>query len=392
MNKQYDVCIIGAGAAGLFCAFNAAKAGKSVVVLEHTNTIGKKILISGGGRCNFTNLNVTPEKYVSSNPHFHKSALARYTSNDFIGLVRKYNIHYHEKTLGQLFCDGSSKQIVSMLIDECKHFNVEILLSTKVVSISKSDSFIITTESLEISANAVVVACGGVSIPKMGATDFGLRIAKQFGLSIVTPYPALVPLLFSHEDKPWTELAGVSTEAIVSMDNVSFRENILFTHRGLSGPAILQISTYSKGTRDFTIDLAPDDRIESYLENRELRELSLSNALNRILPQRLSRKVCDILSLNKPVKQITSKERRLINDLLKNWQILPEGTEGFAKAEVMGGGVNTNDLSSKTMEAKNVSGLYFIGEVVDVTGWLGGYNFQWAWSSAFAASQAIAVA
>lgn len=386
MIENYDVCIIGGGAAGLFCGFNTASTGKSVLILEHSEKIGKKILISGGGRCNFTNLVIKPERYISKNPHFHKSAFARYGSEDFIELIKKHKIAYHEKTLGQLFCDKSAREIVTMLLDECKQQNVEIRVGITVRSIRKSDLFIIETDGSVIHARNVVIACGGTAIPLMGATDFGLRIARQFGLSIETPYPALVPLLFSQSDKHWTELAGVSLHTSVSMEDISFQENILFTHKGLSGPAILQISSYCKGKKPFFINLLSESGIDDIFNNQTIRDQLFSTVLTTIFPQRFAKKFCEYYNINKPLKQFSLKEKESVKKILTDWEITPNGTEGYAKAEVMAGGVSTDELSSKTMESKRVPGLYFIGEVVDVTGWLGGYNFQWAWSSAYAAA------
>lgn len=390
MQSIIDVCIIGGGAAGLFCAFNTAKEGATVIIVEHEENVGKKIRISGGGRCNFTNETVRPENYISENPHFHKSALARYSSNDFISLVKKHHIPFHEKTLGQLFCDRSSKDIITMLLKECAESGVEIRTGITVSSIEKSETFLIRTETGDIICKEVVIACGGTAIPAMGATDFGLRIARQFGLEIIPPYPALVPLVWLHEDAHWSELAGLSIFAETSTTNVHFRENILFTHKGLSGPAILQISSYCQGKKPFTMNLCPTISLHELLQNPHYRDQSLATVLSHVLPQRFAKVFCTYHQLHKPLKQFTKSEMEKIIPYLTEWEIIPGGTEGFAKAEVMGGGVSTEELSSKTMESKKVPGLYFIGEVVDVTGWLGGYNFQWAWSSAYAASLALA--
>ncbi len=391
MILSYDVCIIGGGAAGLFCAFNAAQYGKSVIVLERADKVGKKILISGGGRCNFTNLDIKPERFISQNPHFHKSALARYGSEDFIDLIKKHRIAYHEKTLGQLFCDNSSREIVKLLLDECEEYNVDIKTRVNITSIQKTDKFVIETEEMCIHSSALVIACGGTAIPAMGASDFGLRIAKQFGLRIETCYPALVPLLFDAENKHWTELAGLSTEVVVSMDKIQFRENILFTHKGLSGPAILQISSYCKGKLPININFVPDHNINDLLNNTTIRDQFFTTAISTNIPQRLAKKIGEYYDLQKPIKQFSVNEKKLAVQVLENWEIVPSGTEGYAKAEVMAGGVSTDELSSKSMESKKVAGLYFIGEVVDVTGWLGGYNFQWAWSSAYAAAQNLCI-
>ncbi len=389
MDKSYDVCIIGGGAAGLFCAFNTAKRGASVVVLEHGESVGKKIRISGGGRCNFTNESVRPENYISENPHFHKSAIARYSSNDFISLVKKHHIPFHEKTLGQLFCDRSSKDIIAMLLKECADSGVEIRTGVIISSIEKDDIFFTQTVSGDIMSKKVVIACGGTAIPAMGATDFGLRIARQFGLKIINPYPALVPLLWDHNDKHWADLAGLSVYVETSTETAHFKENLLFTHKGLSGPAILQISSYCQGKNPFTTNLFPTMSLHELLQNPQYRDQSLATVLSHVLPQRLAKFICSYHQLHKSLKQYTKSEMDKIIPYLTEWEIMPGGTEGFAKAEVMGGGVSTDELSSKTMESKKIKGLYFIGEVVDVTGWLGGYNFQWAWSSAYAASDAL---
>jgi len=389
MQSIFDVCIIGGGAAGLFCAFHTAQKGASVLVIEHTESVGKKIRISGGGRCNFTNETVRPENYISENPHFHKSALARYSSNDFIALVKKHHIPFHEKTLGQLFCDRSSKDIISMLLKECSESGVEIKTGITVSSVEKNETFIIRTHTGDINAKEIVIACGGTAIPAMGATDFGLRIGRQFGLKIVPPYPALVPLVWSQQDTHWSELAGLSVFAETSISKVHFKENILFTHKGLSGPAILQISSYWHGKNSFTLNLCPTVSLHEILRNQRHRDQLLANVLSQIIPQRLAKVFCEYHNFHQPLKQYTKSEIDKIIDNLTTWEIIPKGTEGFAKAEVMGGGIATEELSSKSMESKKVRGLYFIGEVVDVTGWLGGYNFQWAWSSAYAASDAL---
>jgi predicted Rossmann fold flavoprotein len=389
MEQSVDVCIIGGGAAGLFCAFHAARKGLSVIVLEHTDSVGKKIRISGGGRCNFTNYTVKPEHYISENPHFHKSALARYTSHDFISLVQSHHIPYHEKTLGQLFCDNSSKDIIAMLLHECSAVGVEIQTGVSISSIEKNEYFHIHTHTRDVISRTVVIACGGTAIPAMGASDFGLRIARQFELKIIAPYPALVPLLWRSEDKHWSELAGLSVYVETSASSAHFKENMLFTHKGLSGPAILQISSYCKGKHPFFVNLSPNHDLAESLFNPQHRDQSLSTVLSFILPQRLAKNICALNNYQKPLKQYSKNEIEHIISQLMHWEITPNGTEGFAKAEVMGGGVSTDELSSKTMESKKVKGLYFIGEVVDVTGWLGGYNFQWAWSSAYAASEAL---
>jgi predicted Rossmann fold flavoprotein len=372
---EFDVIVLGAGAAGLLCAATAAKRGRKVALLEHTDALGKKILISGGGRCNFTHLYSTPANFLSSNPHFAKSALARYTPQDFLNLVRRYRIPFHEKTPGQLFCDNSAKEIVSMLQSECREGNVSVHLNAGIVSIRRASTFCIETGIGTFKSPVVVVATGGLSIPKLGASGFGYDIARQFGLRIVPPRPALVPLVFSSADRAaWSDLAGVAASAKVSFRSHSFLDRILFTHRGLSGPAILQISSYWDGSHAIRLDLLPDAPLQP--EGNK----SLKTTLSTRLPKRLAERWLDLYSGPQTFAAVT--------DRLRAWDVIPGGTEGFAKAEVTAGGVHTDDLSSKSMEARSVTGLFFIGEVVDVTGHLGGHNFQWAWSSAVAAGQA----
>jgi predicted Rossmann fold flavoprotein len=367
---QYDVIVIGAGAAGLMCAAEASKRGRRVAVLEHNSEVGRKILISGGGRCNFTNLNVTPDNFICSNPHFHKSALARYTPADFLKVVERYRISYHHKTLGQLFCDGSAREIVRMLLDECS--KAEIVTGVRVSEVRSATSFVVETSRGAYEATALVVACGGLSIPKIGASSLGYDIARQFDVKLAPVRPALVPLTWDPTDAAiWSDLAGVAAEAIASVNGQSFREKLLFTHRGLSGPAILQISSYWQPGQPLHLNLLPDIPVEAILEARGNR--SLKNALADFLPKRLAERWLDLHSLED----------------LHRWRCTPGGTEGYAKAEVTAGGVHPDELSSKTMEARKVSGLFFIGEVVDVTGHLGGYNFQWAWSSGWAAGQVV---
>lgn len=390
MSKYYSVIVIGAGAAGLMCAIEAGKRGRKVLVIEHAEKVGKKILISGGGRCNFTNLFAKPENFISNNPHFCKSALARYTPQDFISLVEKHKIKFHEKKLGQLFCDGSAKEIINMLLKECKDTGVEIITSCKVLSISKNERFTIKTNLGEFTADSLVIASGGISVPKMGATDFGYKIAKQFGLTLTEIKPGLVPLTWSKKDlKLFGELSGVSIDSVVSYGKITFRENILFTHKGLSGPAILQISSYWKNGEPITINLLPEINIADELKANSSSRMKLDNFLSLHLPKRFAEKWCEIYFSSKPLNQLNDNERNLISEKLHNWYIMPFGTEGFEKAEVTCGGIDTNDLSSKTMECKNVKRLYFIGEAVDVTGLLGGYNFQWAWASGFAAGEYV---
>jgi predicted Rossmann fold flavoprotein len=387
--NNFRIIIIGAGAAGLFCAIQAGKRGKQVLVIEHSEKAGKKILISGGGRCNFTNSYSSPDNFISDNPHFAKSALARYTPQNFISLVEKHGIKYHEKKLGQLFCDGSSKQIVDMLLNECKDAGVEIIYNCKVVNVSKSDSFKLVTNQGELECDSLIIASGGISIPKMGATDFGYTIAKKFGLRLTEIKPGLVPLtLHKRELDVFGSLSGVSFDAEVSCNGTRFNENVLFTHRGLSGPAILQISSYWDGGDEIIIDILPcTDIIKEIEKNKSNKQLN--KFLSLYLPQRFIDKWCEMYFPSRPINRLSPKEIAALSEKLHNWKIIPSGTEGFAKAEVTKGGIDTDELSSKTMESKKVKGLYFIGEVVDVTGWLGGYNFQWAWASGFAAGNYI---
>lgn len=386
-----DVIVIGAGAAGLFCALTAGQRGRSVLVLEHAEKVGKKILISGGGRCNFTNLHTAPENFISRNPNFHKSALARYTPGDFIELVRKHRIAYHEKKLGQLFCDESSQQIVAMLMDECSRARVETRVNCRVDSVDKTgDSFVVKTNQGRFESEALIVATGGLSIPKMGATDFGHRLARRFGLKVTQTKPALVPLTLAEKDRQvFTPLSGISVDAMVKSGNQSFRENILLTHQGLSGPAILQISSYWNSGGEIEIDLLPDGDADILLSAECDSQKELKTLLAQFWPQRFAQAWAAINGDSKPMRQYSNKELRAIAERIHRWRITPDGTEGYRKAEVTGGGVDTDELSSKTMEARQVAGLFFIGEVVDVTGHLGGFNFQWAWASGFAAGQSV---
>jgi predicted Rossmann fold flavoprotein len=386
MKAQLDVIVLGAGAAGLMCAIEAGKRGRRVAVLERAERIGKKILISGGGRCNFTNLHCRPENFISANPHFAKSALARYTPADFIALVEKHGIPYHEKTLGQLFCDGSAQQIVTMLETECRAAGVRIQTNVNVEQVSREDGFLVRGGEDEFHGESLVVATGGLSIPKMGATGFGYDLARQFGLKIVEPRPALVPFTLKKDDAAhFCDLAGVSAEVVASFGGQQFREKMLITHRGLSGPAILQISSYWKPSQSITLDLAPELELTAALRDpKAKRDLpSAKAAFRSALPNRFADRWLDV---NPPQgwshHALDELERRV-----HNWQIIPEGTEGYAKAEVTAGGLDTNELSARTMESRKVPGLYFIGEVVDVTGHLGGFNFQWAWASGFSAGQ-----
>ena len=383
-----DVVIIGAGPAGLMCAIEAGKRGRSVLVLEHMNKIGNKIRVSGGGRCNFTNINLRPDHYLSANPHFCKSALARFTPGDFIGMIEKHGIAYHEKEEGQLFCRGTSGDIIRMLSQECLSSGVQTLLNCSVAGITKSDLFHISTNSCRIEASSLVIATGGLSYPDLGATDMGFRIAKQFGLKVTKMKPALVPLVFGQSDlKKFAELSGVSFDAEVTCGRRQFTGKILFTHRGLSGPAILQASSYWDAGNEVAIDLMPG--VDSYgllISNRQSR-IELANLLSQYLPRKFSHRWCELQAPSQPLCRYTEKQLRDISYQIHHWTIRPAGTEGYKRAEITAGGIDTDELSSKTMEAKKVPGLFFAGEVVDVAGQLGGYNLQWAWSSGFVAGQ-----
>ena len=372
------------------CAIEAGKRGRSVLVLDHAARLGRKITISGGGRCNFTNLHAGPENYLSSNPGFCKSALARYSPGDFLALIEKHRVPFHEKKLGQQFCNDSSDRIVAMLLDECREARVELRTDCRVISVEKNDGYRIATSQGGFSCDALVVATGGLSFPKLGATDFGHRIAKQFGLALTEIRPALVPLTFSSEDlQRYGPLSGVSIPAAVRHRKREFRENILFTHRGLSGPAILQISSYWSDGEPLEIDLLPDLDAAEWLLEHQAEPVDFEGLLSRHLPRRFAGVWCKINTPDKAVNRCKSQELRDIGKMLNHWTLRMNGTEGYAKAEVTLGGVDTRGLSSKTMEARNVPGLYFIGEVVDVTGWLGGFNFQWAWASGHAAGQFV---
>jgi predicted Rossmann fold flavoprotein len=385
-----DVIVIGGGAAGLMCAIEAGKRGRKVVVLEHAERLGKKILISGGGRCNFTNANAGSENYLSRQPHFCKSALARCTPADFLALVEKHRIAWHEKKLGQLFCDFSSKQIVEMLQRECDAAEVQIRLNCRVENVRKNACFELETNQGKFECDSLVVATGGLSFPKIGATDFGYRLAEQFGLKLSAPRPGLVPLLFNAEDQAaFGNLSGISIEVAASSNGGKFRENLLFTHRGLSGPAILQISNYRDETGTINIDLLPGVNLDEFFGDRQNANKELKTVLAQMLPQRFVEQWCLRFALSKPMNRFSKAEFQLIARRLHDWQVTPQATEGYGKAEVTLGGVDTSELSSKTMEARRVAGLYFIGEVVDVTGWLGGFNFQWAWASGHAAGQVV---
>lgn len=391
--QDIDVIVIGAGAAGLFCAAQLGQAGKRVLVLDNGKKIGRKILMSGGGFCNFTNLEVTPQHYLCQNPHFVKSALARYNQWDFISLVAQYGISYHEKELGQLFCDEGAEQIVKLLETECQKGNVEILLKQAVISVEKfANGFEIQTACARYQTSHLVVATGGLSMPGLGATPFGYKLAEQFGLNVVAPRASLVPFTWKESDKPFVSLSGISLPVSVSNQGKTFSNQMLFTHRGLSGPAILQISNYWQMGESVEIDLLPNAMITDILQ--ELRQsspkLQLKTALARYLPKKLVELWFEQGWLKEnTLAQLSKAELAHLEQWIHHWVFLPNGTEGYRTAEVTMGGVDTAEISSKTMEAQKVQGLYFIGEVLDVTGWLGGYNFQWAWSSAFACAQGI---
>lgn len=388
MIQLFDAIVLGGGAAGLMCAIEASKRGRRVVVLEHADRLGKKILISGGGRCNFTNLHCRPENFLSANPHFAKSALARYTPADFIALVEKHRIAYHEKTLGQLFCDGSARQIVEMLEEECREAKVRIVLGARIRGVNRTDGFVVRTAAEDFHAQALVVATGGLSIPKIGATSFGYDLARQFGIKIHEPRPGLVPLVLDPADRRrYCDLSGVSSEVIASFNGQEFREKMLITHRGLSGPAILQISSYWEKPGAVTINLVPDRAVtEVFGDPKVPRSVStLQSELRRYLPARLADRWLDLHMPDKWTNPALADFERQVHA----WALCPTGNEGFEKAEVTVGGVDTDELSAKTMESRKVPGLYFIGEVVDVTGHLGGFNFQWAWASGAAAGRAL---
>jgi predicted Rossmann fold flavoprotein len=389
--QQYDVVIIGAGGAGMMCAARAGQRGRKVALLDHTTKIGRKILISGGGRCNFTNTGATPDNFVSENPHFCKSALSRYQPEHFIELVRKYRIPFHEKKLGQLFCDRSAQEIVDLLVSECEEANVQFRTDCRIISVSKSGPFVIRTSTGDFQSDSLVIATGGLSIPQIGATGFGYEIARQFKLSIVETKPALVGLtLDRHMLTQISEISGVSVDSLVHCNGASFRENTLFTHDGLSGPAILQASLYWHHGQSIAIDLLPSFDTDKWLTacKKSGTKHDIKNILAEKLPKRFAEKFCALNKLDLKINQLQERDIAELSSMLHGWQISPNGTIGYRKAEVTRGGVDTNELSSKTMESKRVSGLYFIGEVVDVTGQLGVYNFQWAWASGVAAGSA----
>jgi predicted Rossmann fold flavoprotein len=389
--QRFDAIVLGAGGAGLMCAATAGQRGLKVLLLDHAEAAGKKILISGGGRCNFTNINAGPEQYLSANPHFMKSALRRYTSADFLALVERHRIAWHEKTLGQMFCDGSAKQIVAMLLAECERGGVTVRLQSPIRSVEHADGlFRLAAGERQYEAPALVISTGGPSIPKLGATGFAYDLARQFGLKIVEPRPALVPLTLGGEQVLFRELSGVATEVIARSGKVSFREAALFTHRGLSGPAILQISSYWRHGEEVAIDFVPHaERGWLRAAKRARPRAGLATALMSLLPARLAETLSGRIGVSGELGNLADRALEEAERRLSDWRFRPNGSEGFAKAEVTAGGIATVGLSSQSMEARSVPGLYAIGEAVDVTGWLGGYNFQWAWSSGWAAGQAL---
>ena len=389
MTTTHDAIVLGAGAAGLFCAATAGQRGRRVLLLDHADKPGKKILISGGGRCNFTNVHTAPDRFLSQNPHFAKSALSRFGPQHFIDLVERYHIAWHEKTLGQLFCDGQARQIVDMLLAECAAGRVELRCSAPIGEVSHADGlFRVIAGGQTASAPALVIATGGPSIPQMGASGFAYDLARQFGLKVVEPRPALVPLTLGGEDVLFRELSGVAADVEVRCGKASFREAALFTHRGLSGPAILQISSYWKRGDELHFDFLPDSAADWLLAAKRTRPRStLRKVLGESLPDRLAVRLSERLGAMRELGQTPDRDLAAAQARLAQWRFMPNGSEGFAKAEVSAGGISTAELSSQTMAARRVPGLYVIGEAVDVTGWLGGYNFQWAWASGHAAGE-----
>ena len=391
MNNDFDVVVIGAGAAGLFAAMRAGQRGRRVLLLDHAEEPGKKILISGGGRCNFTNSDCVPDRFISQNRHFARSALARYTQHDFIALVQKHRIAFHEKTLGQLFCDGSARQIVAMLVAECEAAQVDLRCGVRITGVTRGDRFRVASSAGDFTAESLVLASGGLSIPKMGATGFAHDLAMQFGLPLTAIRPGLVPLTFGDAMLDLMRpLSGLALDSVAKAGKAAFREALLFTHRGLSGPAILQASSYWREGETVTLDLAPDrDAAALLLAGKRARpKAEAKTILAEILPARLAQAMATQHLPPRTIGEIGDGDLRKLGALLKGWVLKPSGTEGYAKAEVTLGGVDTDALSSQTMMAKDVPGLFVIGEAVDVTGWLGGYNFQWAWSSGWAAGEA----
>lgn len=392
--EQVDVIVVGAGAAGLMCAIEAGKRKRKVVILDHANKVGKKILMSGGGRCNFTNYSIEPGKYLSHNPHFFKSALSRYTQWDFIELVQKHKIPFHEKTLGQLFCDNKSKDIVDLLLHECEQAKVDIRLNCSIDKIQKKDEsgFRIATTQGIFQTDSLVIASGGLSIPTMGASPFAYKVAEQFGIHVWPTRAGLVPFTLDvREKEQLSVLSGISLESIASNERITFREQLLFTHRGLSGPAILQLSSYWQNGEDISLNLLPDQDLLALLKKAriEMPQKQLNSVLNALLPKRLVELLVPEQLALKKLSETANRDFEQIAQQLNQWRIKPNGTEGYRTAEVTLGGVDCNAISSKTMQANDIPGLYFIGEALDVSGWLGGYNFQWAWSSGWAAGQVV---
>lgn len=393
MKTDYDVIVIGAGAAGMMCAIQAGKRGRSVWLIDHAKKTAEKIRISGGGRCNFTNIFTAPETFLSNNPHFCKSALKQFTQHDFIDMVKTHAIAHHEKKLGQLFCDGKSQEIIDMLLSQCREANVSLQMETEVKSITRQDTlFSLVTSRGTKTCASLVIATGGLSIPKIGATKFGFDVARQFGLNVLETRAGLVPLTFQNELlERCRSLSGLSVEASVTCGNTTFNEGLLFTHRGLSGPSILQISSYWQEGQDIIVNLVPNTNVYAFLRDKKDSQPKqhLHTILSEILPKRLAENICEAEAINGKIAELSDKKLKHMAEAINAWRIRPSGTEGYRTAEVTLGGVDTDELSSQTMEAKKQKGLYFIGEVVDVTGHLGGFNFQWAWSSGYAAGQVV---
>ena len=394
MNRNFEVVVIGAGAAGLMCAIEAGKRNKKVLIIEHSSKIAEKIRISGGGRCNFTNLHSNNENFLSNNKHFCKSAFSKYTQNDFIDLVKKHKIKFHEKKFGQLFCDHSAKDIIEMLITECEIQKVEISLNTEIKSVIREENlYILETENKgKFICSSLVIATGGLSIPKIGASDFGYKIANQFNLKVTSLYPALVPLTFKDDILEFCKsLAGISIEASVKINKTIFNEGLIFTHRGISGPSILQISSYWKPDRSIEVNLLPLNSMDKTLKERRVKtpKQNISNVLSDFLPNKLAMAITNLLNTNQKIGEASNSTLNKISNFINKLNVLPTGTEGYKTAEVTLGGIDTDEINSATMECKKYSGLYFIGEVVDVTGHLGGHNFQWAWSSGYVAGQNV---
>ena len=393
MNFNYDVIIIGAGAAGMMCAIEAGKRGRKVLLVDHAKKIGEKIRISGGGRCNFTNLNTKPDKFISQNPKFVRSALSQYTQHDFIILVKKHKIDFHEKKLGQLFCDRSAQQIIDMLLLECDWANVEIKKEFVVSEVDKDNNeYVVKSADNIYKSNSLVIATGGLSVPKIGASSFGYEVAKKFGIDVIETLPALVPLTFNEKIlNICKELTGLSVEAVVSFKKILFEEGMLFTHRGLSGPSILQISSYWKQGENIKVNMSPKLNVYQFLEEKKKSnpKQDIQNIISDLLPKRLAQIICEEINLKGNIWEISNKALKNLGDRINAWIVNPTGSEGYRTAEVTLGGVNTNEISSKTMMSLKHQGLFFIGEVVAVTGHLGGYNFQWAWSSGFVAGKYV---